>query len=84
MRFFQHEVEVVLKSLAVMGLSTLVVIPAAWGYEQRQQARRWQNVACAYRVREVERHAPMLASLGQAPDACATLQHLGLELHVPR
>ena len=84
MRFFAHEVEVVLKSLAVIGLLTLVVIPAAWGYEQRQQARRWRNVACTYRVREVERRAPLFASLGQRPDACATLQQLGLELDVAR
>ena len=84
MRIFQHEVEVVLKSLGVIALSTLVVLPAAWGYEQRQQARQWRNVACAFRIREVEQRAPMFASLGQRPDACATLQRLGLELEVRR
>jgi len=82
MRFFQHGVEVVLKSLALIALSTLVVLPAAWGYEQRQQARQWRNVACGFRIREVEQRSPMLASLGQRPDACATLQRLGLELEV--
>jgi len=84
MRFFQHEVEVVLGSLGVMALSTLVVLPAAWGYEQRQQARQWRNVACAYRIREVELRAPIFAGLGQRPDPCVTLQRLGLELEVRR
>jgi len=80
MRFFQPEVEIVLKTVGVIGLSTLVVLPAAWAYEQRQQARLWRDVACAYRVKEVERHAPLLANLGQRPDPCATLHRLGLEL----
>jgi hypothetical protein len=84
MRFFQHEVEVVLKSLSVIGLSSLVVLPAAWGYEQRQQARQWRKVACAYRIREVEQRAPLLASLGRRPDPCAALERLGLELEVQR
>jgi len=82
MRFFQHEVEVVLKSLFLIALLSLVVLPAAWGYEQRQQARQWRNVACAVRIREVEQRAPVLASLGQRPDPCAILERLGLELEV--
>ena len=82
MRFFQHEVEVVLRILGVIALSTLMVLPAAWGYEQRQQARQWRNVACAYRIREVEQRAPMFASLGRRPDPCAALHRLGLELEV--
>ena len=80
MRFFRHEIEIVLKGMGVVALSSLVIIPAAWGYEQRQQARQWRSVACAYRVKEVERHAPIFAPLGQRPDPCATLQRLGLEL----
>lgn len=84
MRFFQHEVEVVLKSLGAIGLSSLVVLPAAWGYEQRQQALQWRKVACAYRIKEVERRAPMFADLGQRPDPCATLHQLGLELEARR
>jgi len=80
MRFFQHEVEVVLKSLGVIVLLMLMVLPAAWGYEQRQQARQWRSVACAFRVREVEQRAAMFAGMGQRPDPCATLQRLGLEL----
>ncbi len=84
MRFFQHEVEVVLKSVGVIGLSSLVVLPAAWGYEQRQQARQWRQVACAYRIREVGQRAPMFANVSQRPDPCATLQQLGLELEARR
>jgi hypothetical protein len=82
MRFFQHEVEVVLKSLALIVFLMLVVLPAAWGYEQRQQARQWRSVACAFRIREVEQRAPILASLGHRPDPCAILERLGLELEV--
>ena len=82
MRFFQHEVEVVLKSLFVIALLSLVVLPAAWGYEQRQQARSWQETACAYRLREVARvtSLPLLAGSERPANACATLRQLGFEI----
>jgi hypothetical protein len=84
MRFFRREVEVTLKGLGVIGLLILTVLPVAWGYEQRQQARLWRNVACTYRIREVERRAPMFVGVGQTPDACRTLRRLGLEMDISR
>jgi hypothetical protein len=38
MRFFRHEIEVALKALGVVALVALIVLPAAWGYEQRRGA----------------------------------------------
>ena len=81
MGFFRREVEVTLKTLGVMILIGLIALPVAWGYEQRRQARAWQNVACAYRIKELARTAPMIASNAErAPDACAMLEKLGLSL----
>ena len=80
MRFFRHEVEVTLKMLGVVTLIGLIVLPVAWGYEQRRQARTWQNVACAYRIKEVARSVPLVANVERAPDACATLARLGLNV----
>jgi hypothetical protein len=84
MRLFRRDVEIALKTLGAIGLLTLVVLPVAWGYEERQKARTWQNIACAYRLRDIERRAPLFARLSQAPDACGTLRRLGLELDMPR
>lgn len=84
MRFFRPEVEAVLKVAAVAGLITVIVLPVAWGYEQRQQARTWQNVACAYRIKEVARQTPMIGTLEYRRDACMTLEQLGLDLDVRR
>ncbi len=77
MRFFRRDIEVTLKMVGVMVLLGLIVLPVAWGYEQRRQARNWQNVACAYRIKEVTRTAPFIASIERAPDACTTLARLG-------
>jgi hypothetical protein len=57
MRFFQPEVEAVLKVLGVGILVGVIVVPVSWAYEQRRQARTWQSVACAYRMREIARRA---------------------------
>lgn len=81
MGFFRREIEVTLKMLGVMVLIGLIVLPVAWGYEQRRQARTWQNVACAYRMKEITRNAPFIANnTERAPDACAMLARLGLPL----
>jgi hypothetical protein len=84
MRFFKPEVEVVLKALGVVTLIGLIVLPIAWAYEQRKQARAWQSVACAYRMREVARRAPLIAKVDYQRDPCLTLNRLGLELDVGR
>ena len=80
MRFFRHEIEVTLKVLGVITLVGLIVLPIAWGYEQRRQARTWQNVACAYRIKEVARSVPFLANADRGGDACAALARMGLTL----
>ena len=80
MRFFRREIEVTLKMLGLVILIGLIVLPVAWGYEQRRQARTWQNVACAYRIKEVTRMAPFVANVERAPDACTALARLGFQL----
>jgi hypothetical protein len=84
MRIFRSEIETALKILGIATLISLILLPVAWGYEQRQQARTWQNVACAYRIKEVARHAPMFAAEGHRRDACVALARLGLDLDLPR
>jgi hypothetical protein len=84
MRFFRPEVEAALKMAGVAGLITMIVLPVAWGYEQRKQARTWQKVACAYRMKELARQTPMIATLESRRNACLALEELGLELDVER
>ena len=80
MRFFRSEVETVLKTLGLLTLLGLIALPIAWGYEQRQQARAWQSVACSYRMREVTRRAPVVSAVDYAQNPCLTLERLGLDL----
>jgi hypothetical protein len=82
--FFTPEVELVLRAMGVALLIGLIVVPISWAYEQRRQARAWQNVACAYRMREVTRRAPLVATVEYQPDPCLTLERLGLDLDVRR
>jgi hypothetical protein len=84
MRFFQPEVEAVLKVLGAATLIGLIVLPTAWAYEQRQQARAWQSVACTYRMRELARRTPLMATVERAGNPCLTLERLGLDLEVQR
>lgn len=84
MRFFRPEVEAVLKMLGAGILIGLIVLPMAWAYEQRQQARAWQSVACAYRMREITHRAPLVATIDYVRDPCRTLDRLGLDLDVRR
>jgi hypothetical protein len=84
MRFFRREVEAVLKMLGAGILIGLIVLPIGWGYEQRQQARAWQSVACTYRIRELVQRTPLVATVEPGRDPCVTLQRLGLDLDVQR
>jgi len=86
MRFFRSEIETALKIIGIAALISVILLPVAWGYEQRQQARTWQNVACAYRIKEVARQTPMIATVEYRDrrDACVTLSRLGLDLDLPR
>ena len=83
MRIFTSEVQSVLKALGVLSLVALMLAPLSWGYEQRRQARAWQSVACAYRVRELTQR-PSIVRVEYANDPCAVLQRLGLDLEPPR
>jgi hypothetical protein len=84
MRFFRPEVEAVLKMVGAGTLIGLIVLPIGWGYEQRQQARAWQSVACTYRMREIAQRAPLMATVDAGRDPCLTLRRLGLDLDVQR
>jgi hypothetical protein len=84
MGFFRSEIETALKMLGILTLIGLIVLPMAWGYEQRKQARAWQSVACAYRMREVARRAPIISAVDHGREPCVTLERLGLDLDVPR
>jgi hypothetical protein len=76
---FQPGVAVTIKLLVVVVLTSVWVLTFAWGYEGRQQARRWRDVACTYRVSDLERVAPGLAASGAA---CETLDRIGLSASV--
>lgn len=80
MRFFRPEIEAALTAIGVLTLIGLIVFPVAWGYEQRKQARTWQSIACSYRIKEVARRAPMIATADDGRDPCDILQRLGLDL----
>jgi hypothetical protein len=84
MRIFRPEIEIAVKAIGLVTLISLIVIPVAWGYGQRQKAREWQNIACAYRIKEVERRTPLLTGIELGRDACMTLERLGLALEMPR
>jgi len=84
MRIFRPEIQRALKTLGVLTIVTLIVVPVVWGYGQRQKARTWQNIACAYRIKEVERRTPLLGAIAPGRDACGTLERLGLVLEMPR
>lgn len=84
MRFFRPEVEAVLKMIGAGILVGLIVLPMAWAYEQRQQARAWRSVACTYRMRAITHGAPLVSTVDYARDPCLTLQRLGLDLDVQR
>jgi hypothetical protein len=84
MRFFRREIELAIKTIGVLTLITLVALPMAWGYGQHQKARTWQSIACAYRIREAERRAPIITGVDFRRDPCATLNRLGLQLDLPQ
>ncbi len=81
-RFFVPELERALEVIAVVALIGMIVFPLGWGYGQRQQARVWQETACAYRLREVARETNVLVRGDGRGGACAALRELGLDLDV--
>lgn len=79
-RFFQPEVELVLKLLVGVVLASAFLVTLAWGYEQRRQANVWRETACTYRMADVTRQAPFLAQDDAPRDACGRLDALGVGL----
>jgi len=77
--FFRPELERALQVVAAIALVGAIVLPVGWGYEQRQQARTWQETACAYRLREVARETNLLVGGDRRANPCALLRGLGLE-----
>lgn len=75
--FFRRDVERVLRFVTSFLVLGSFAITLAWGYEQRQQAQRWREVACANRVADLASRAKFLGLDGQ-PGACERLQSLGL------
>lgn len=80
--FFRPEVEALLHGAAAIAFLAALVLPLAWGYQQRRQADAWRRVACEYRLREAMRLSPFLA-FDDAEDACERLARLGLDLDAP-
>ena len=80
MRFFMPQVEIAFKTIGVITLIGLLIMPVAWGYEQRRQARTWQSIACAYRIKEIARQAPFVAGVDYGRDPCQVLARWGVEL----
>ena len=76
--FLRPEAQRAVKMIAAVAMVTFVIASLAWGYQQRQIARKWQKLACTYRLQDSARRAPMMADVLDASDACATLEFLGL------
>jgi len=51
-KVFRPGVEAALKTLAVAALLALLVLPLAWGYQQRTRRASGARIACTYRLKE--------------------------------
>ena len=80
MRIFIPGLQRTLRAVAIIALIGAIVVPVGWGYEQRQQARTWQETACAYRLREVTRGTTLIATIERRGNACAALRELGFDI----
>jgi len=79
-KVFRPGVEAALKALAVAALLALLVLPLAWGYQQRNEARLWREIACTYRLKEALSDGRLLTPADLRGEACARLSELGLQL----
>ncbi len=77
LRIFQPEIAAAIKLTVVIALASAYIITFAWGYESRQEARRWREAACTYRVSELERATPGVGGTG---DACDVLERVGVSV----
>jgi hypothetical protein len=76
--FFRRDVEVVLRFASTVTVVAAFALIVAWGYEQRQQAQEWRELACAYRVADLASRAKFLSLEDQRGASCERLQSLGL------
>lgn len=74
---FKPGIVVTIKLAFVTMLASAYLLTFAWGYEGRQQARRWREIACTYRLSELQRAMP---GLGGGTAACETLNRVGFGL----
>jgi hypothetical protein len=79
LRFFQPEVEAAIKVVFIAALASAYLLTFTWGYEARQQAERWREIACAQRLSALQRVTP---GFGAGGDACEALDRAGLDLAV--
>ena len=77
LRIFRPEVQVTLKVVFLIGLTSAYLATFAWGYGARQEARRWRDLACTYRLSELQRAVPGQPGTGPA---CDTLQRVGISV----
>ena len=75
--FFRRDVEKGLRFCAAVAVIAVFGLTLAWGYEQRQQAQEWRELACSYRVADLASRAKFLG-LDEQRGACERLQSLGL------
>jgi predicted negative regulator of RcsB-dependent stress response len=75
--FFRRDVENVLRLFCAFVVVAAFALTLGWGYEQRQQAQEWRELACAYRVADLASRAKFLG-LEDQRGACERLQSLGL------
>jgi hypothetical protein len=75
--FFRRDVENVLRFLTAFVVLGVFAMTLAWGYEQRQQAQEWRELACSYRVADLNSRAKFLG-LEEQRGACERLNSLGL------
>jgi hypothetical protein len=74
------EVEATVRAVAAIFMLTLVVLPMAWGYQQRAEARQWREMACSYRLRQALTDARLLTASDERGNPCTRLDDLGLRL----
>jgi predicted negative regulator of RcsB-dependent stress response len=75
--FFRRDVETTIRFTGGALVVAAFVLMLGWGYEQRQQAQQWREVACAYRYADLVSRARFLAA-GEADGPCDRLESLGL------
>ena len=75
--FFRRDVEMVLRFLSGLVVLGAFAVTLAWGYQQRQQAQAWRELACANRVADLTSRATFLG-FDDSRGACERLQSLGL------